>query len=115
MDVEGEVRGMASRAQWPAIRTYNGYLCSKRLSTGSTKGYKLSKSSCPAARELGVGKGKEVMEGYQGVVNLTPVMKTGNKVAVNECLLEMEKVIETFRETRRLLLSTPMSDLLVVS
>ena len=55
------------------------------------------------------------MEGYQGVVNLTPVMKTGNKVAVNECLLEMEKVIETFRETRRLLLSTPMSDLLVVS
>ena len=49
------------------------------------------------------------------MVDLTPAMKTQNEVAVNKCLLEMEKVIETFRETRRLFLSTPASDLLVVS
>jgi len=49
------------------------------------------------------------------VVDLAPAMKTRNEVAVKECLLETEKLIETFHETRRLFLSTRVSDLLVVS
>ena len=80
-------------------------------STRSTKGYKTSKSSRPAARELEVEKEKEVLKGYQRVVDLTPAMKTGNEVAVKEWLLEAEKLIETFRETRRLFLSTRVSGL----
>ena len=84
-------------------------------STRSTKGYKSSKSSGPVARELEVEKEKEVLKGYQRVVDLIPVMKAGNEVAVKECLLETDKLIETFREARRLFLSTRVSDLLVVS
>ena len=82
-------------------------------STRSTRGYKSSKSSGPGARELEVEK--EALKGYQWVVDLTPAMKAGNEVAVKECLLEVEKFIETFRKTRRLFLSTRVSDLLVMS
>ena len=84
-------------------------------STRPTKGYRPSKSSRPAARELEVEKEKEVLKGYQRVVDLTPAMKTGNEVAVKEWLLEAEKLIETFRETRRLFLSTRVGHLPVVS
>jgi len=84
-------------------------------SARSTKGYRSSKSSRPAARELEVEKEKEVLAGYQRVVDLTPAMKTGNEVAIKEWLLEAEKLIETFRETRRLFLSTRVSDLPVAS
>ena len=84
-------------------------------STRSTKGYRPSKSSRPAARELEVEKEKEVLKGYRRVVDLTPEMRTGNEVAVKEWLLEAEKLIETFRETRRLFLSTRVGDLSVVS
>ena len=82
-------------------------------STKSAKGYKPSEPPGPAARELEAKK--KVLKGYQGVVDLTPAMNTGNEVAVEECLFETEKLIETFRETRRLFLSTRVSDLLVVS
>jgi len=112
MHVEGEVRGMASRAQ-PSKCTKVS-LFEETPFTRSTKGYKSSKSSGPAARELGVEKEKEVLEGYQPVVDLTPTMKTGNEVAVKGCLLETEKLIETFHETRRHSLSTRVSDLVVV-
>jgi hypothetical protein len=47
-------------------------------------------------------------------MDLTPAVKTGNEVAVKEWLLEAEKLIETFHETRRLFLSTRVSDLPVV-
>ena len=83
--------------------------------TRSTKGYKSSKSSGPAACELEVEKEKEVLKGCQRVVDLTPAVKTGNEVAVKECLLKTDKLIETFHETRRLFLPTRVSDLLVVS
>ena len=75
-------------------------------SSRPTKGYKSSKSSRPVARELEVEKEKEVLRGYQHVMDLTPAMKVGDEVSVKECLLEAEKLIETFRETRRLFLST---------
>ena len=84
-------------------------------SSRPTKGHRPSKSSRPVARELEVEKEKEVLKGYQRVKELTPVMKTGNEVAVKEWLLEAEKLIETFRETRRLFLSTRVSDLPFVS
>lgn len=80
-------------------------------SSRPTKGYKSSKSSRPVARELEVEKEKEVLKGYQRVMDLTPAMKAGDEVAVKEWLLEAEKLIETFRETRRLFLSTRVSDL----
>lgn len=79
-------------------------------SSRQTKGYRTSKSSRPVTRELEVEKEKEVLKGYQRVVDLTPGMKTGNEVAVKEWLLEAEKLIENFRETRRLFLSTRVSD-----
>jgi general transcription factor 3C polypeptide 3 (transcription factor C subunit 4) len=41
-------------------------------------------------------------------------MEEGNEVAAKEWLLEAEKLIETFRETRRLFLSTRVSNLLFV-
>jgi hypothetical protein len=43
-------------------------------------------------------------------MDLTPAMKTGDEIAIKEWLLEAEKLIETFRETRRLFLSTRVSD-----
>ena len=49
------------------------------------------------------------------MVDLTPAMKTGNDVAVKEWLLKEEKLIETFREMRRLFLSTRVSDLPIFS
>ena len=75
-------------------------------SSRSNKGYKSSRSSRPVARELEVEKEKEVLRGYQRVKDLTLAMKAGNEVAVKEWVLEAEKLIETFRETRRLFLST---------
>lgn len=79
-------------------------------SSRPVKGHKSSKSSRPVARELEVEKEKEVLKGYQRVMDLTPAMKTGDEVAVKEWLLEAEKLIENFRETRRLFLSTRVSD-----
>ena len=84
-------------------------------STRSTKGYKPSKSSGPAARESEVEKEKEVLKGYKRVVDLIPAMKTGNEVAVKEWLLKEERLIETFHEMRCLFLSTRVSDLPIVS
>lgn len=80
-----------------------------------SKGYRSSKSSRPVARELEVEKEKEVLKGYQRVKELTPGMKSGNEVAVKEWLLEAEKLIETFRETRRLFLSTRVSNFFCVT
>jgi len=80
-------------------------------SSRPAKGHKSSKSSRPVARELEVEKEKEVLRGYQHVMDLTPAMKAGDEAAVKEWLLEAEKLIETFRETRRLFLSTRVSNL----
>ena len=84
-------------------------------SSKPNKGYKSSRSSRPVARELEVEKEKEVLKGYQRVRDLIPAMKAGNEVAVKEWLLEAEKLIETFRETRRLFLSTRVSNFPFVS
>lgn len=84
-------------------------------SSRPTKGHKSSKSSRPVARELEVEKEKEVLKGYQRVMDLTPAMKTGDEVAVKEWLLEAEKLIENFRETRRLFLSARVSNFTFVS
>ena len=48
-------------------------------------------------------------------MDLTPAMKTGDEVAVKEWLLEAEKLIENFRETRRLFLSARVSNLTFLS
>lgn len=57
-------------------------------------------------RELEAQKTKDVLQGYQRVQDLNSRMLAGEEVAVNEWLLEAEKLVETFRETRRLFLST---------
>jgi len=72
------------------------FLFEETPSTRLTEGYE---SSGPAACEK-----EEVLEGYQRVVDLAPAMKTRNEVAVKECLLEVETLIETFRETHRFFL-----------
>ena len=94
--------------------TQGGSLFEEGSSSRPTKGYKSSKSSRPVARELEVEKEKEVLKGYRRVMDLTPTMKAGDEVAVKEWLLEAEKLIETFRETRRLFLSTRVSNLYFV-
>ena len=90
--------------------TQGASLFEEATSSKPNKGYKSSRSSRPVARELEVEKEKEVFKGYQRIKDLTPAMKTGNEVAVKEWLLEAEKLIETFRETRRLFLSTRVSN-----
>ncbi|KAJ7511160.1 hypothetical protein B0H11DRAFT_1700558 [Mycena galericulata] len=53
-------------------------------------------------REMEAQKEKEVVEGYRRLKQLWPRMLQGPGEARQEWLLEAEKLIETFRETRRL-------------
>jgi general transcription factor 3C polypeptide 3 (transcription factor C subunit 4) len=91
------------------LNTQGASLFEETPSPRQNKGYKSSRSSRPVARELEVAKEKEVFKGYQRVRDLKLAMKAGNEVAVKEWLLEAEKLIESFRETRRLFLSTRAS------
>lgn len=57
-------------------------------------------------RELESQKEKEVMKGYRRVQELWPGMLTGDEEAEREWLVEAEKLVETFRETRNLFLTS---------
>ncbi|KAJ3569113.1 hypothetical protein NP233_g5266 [Leucocoprinus birnbaumii] len=57
-------------------------------------------------RELESQKEKEVLGGYQRVQELWPRMLTGEAEAEKEWLAEAEKLVETFRETRNLFLTS---------
>jgi len=57
-------------------------------------------------RALEEQKEKEVLRGYSRVRNLWSGMMSGDELAEREWLLEAEKLVETFRETRNLFLST---------
>jgi general transcription factor 3C polypeptide 3 (transcription factor C subunit 4) len=70
------------------------------------KEQRTSKTPRHVTRELEAQKEKEVLQGYQRVQELRPRMLDGEDAAVNEWLLEAEKLVEAFRETRRLFLST---------
>ncbi|TFK50646.1 TPR-like protein [Heliocybe sulcata] len=57
-------------------------------------------------RALEEEKEKEVIRGYSRVRDLWPEIMVGNEVTAREWLLEAEKLVETFRETRNLFLTT---------
>lgn len=60
-------------------------------------------------RELEAQKEKEVMRGYRKVKDLWAEMLTGDADVKREWLLEAEKLVETFRETRNLFLTSRVS------
>lgn len=57
-------------------------------------------------RELEAQKEKEVMKGYHRVQELWPGMLAGDEEGEREWLVEAEKLVETFRETRNLFLTS---------
>lgn len=57
-------------------------------------------------RELEAQKEKEVVKGYRRVQELWPSMLAGDVEAEREWLVESEKMVEAFRETRNLFLTT---------
>jgi general transcription factor 3C polypeptide 3 (transcription factor C subunit 4) len=70
------------------------------------KEQRTSKTPRHVTRELEAQKEKEVLQGYKLVEELRPRMLAGEDTALNGWLLEAEKLVEAFRETRRLFLST---------
>lgn len=60
-------------------------------------------------RELEAQKEKEVIRGYQRIQELWPNMLAGEPEAEKEWLTEAEKLVETFRETRNLFLTSRVS------
>ncbi|KAF9459393.1 hypothetical protein BDZ94DRAFT_1199583 [Collybia nuda] len=57
-------------------------------------------------RELEAQKEKEVMKGYRRVQDLWSGMLAGDEEAEREWMVEAEKLVETFRETRNLFLTS---------
>ncbi|CAL1715852.1 unnamed protein product [Somion occarium] len=57
-------------------------------------------------RELETQKEQEVKQGYHRVKELWPQMLAGEEEAVREWLMEAEKLVETYRETRNLFLTS---------
>ncbi|KXN83202.1 Transcription factor tau subunit sfc4 [Leucoagaricus sp. SymC.cos] len=57
-------------------------------------------------QELETQKEKEVIKGYERVQELWSAMLTGEEEAEKEWLTEAEKLVETFRETRNLFLTS---------
>lgn len=70
------------------------------------KDQKSAKLPRHVTREMEAEKTKDVLRGHQRLQDLWSRMLAGEEVAVNEWMLEAEKLVETFRETRRLFLST---------
>jgi general transcription factor 3C polypeptide 3 (transcription factor C subunit 4) len=71
-----------------------------------SKDQKPSKPSRQVTRELEAQKTKEVKQAYNRLEELQERMLNGEEAATTEWLLGAEKLVETFRETRRLFLST---------
>lgn len=60
-------------------------------------------------KELEAQKEREVTRGYQRVQELWSGMLAGEVEAEKEWLIETEKLVETFRETRNLFLTSRVS------
>jgi general transcription factor 3C polypeptide 3 (transcription factor C subunit 4) len=63
-------------------------------------------------KELEAQKEKEVIKGYKRVQDLWPGMLAGECEAEKEWLVEAERLVEAFRETRNLFLTSRVSDLI---
>jgi general transcription factor 3C polypeptide 3 (transcription factor C subunit 4) len=60
-------------------------------------------------RELELQKEKEVVRGYRRLKELWPAMLAGDSDAEREWLVEAEKLVDMFRETRNLFLTSRVS------
>ncbi|KAH9921621.1 TPR-like protein [Fomitopsis serialis] len=69
---------------------------------GKLASAKANKLSAAQLRELEVQKEREVTQGFRRVKELWPRMLAGEEEAEREWLVEAEKLIESFRETRNL-------------
>lgn len=63
----------------------------------------------PQLRELEAQKEVDVIRGYQRLQELWQGMLSGEAEAEKEWLIEAEKLVETFRETRNLFLTSRVS------
>lgn len=79
----------------------------KRRATRSAKPDKLSAAQL---RELEAQKEQEVAQGFHRVKSSWSRMLAGEEEAEREWLVEAEKLVETFRETRNLFNATRVSN-----
>lgn len=74
----------------------------------------ISRLTYTQLRELELQKEEEVLNGYQHVQELWPGMLAGEFEAEKVWLIEAEKLVETFRETRNLFLTSRVSRLFII-
>lgn len=70
---------------------------------------KADKLSAAQLRELEAQKEREVAQGFHRVKDLWSSMLAGEEEAEREWLVEAEKLVESFRETRNLFNATRVS------
>ncbi|KAL4243959.1 Transcription factor Tfc4/TFIIIC-102/Sfc4 [Abortiporus biennis] len=89
-----------------ASNEHPGTLFEEKARGKPVKTPKSSKLTAVQLRELEAQKEREVMQGYHRLKELWPGMLKEEEGAVREWLIESEKLVETFRETRNLFLTT---------
>lgn len=82
---------------------------------GKSAAAKANKLSAAQLRELEAQKEREVVQGFRRVKELWPRMLAGEEEAEREWLVEAEKLIESFRETRNLFQTSRVSSLGLVA
>lgn len=87
----------------------------KARAKGKLSGAKANKLSAAQLRELEGQKEREVMQWFRRVKELWPRMLCGEEEAEREWLVEAEKLIESFRETRNLFQTSRVSYCLIRS
>ena len=76
---------------------------------GKSVSVKANKLSVAQLRELEAQKEKEAVQGFRRIQELWPRMLSGDEEAEREWLVEAEKLIESFRETRNLFQTSRVS------
>ena len=81
----------------------------KARAKGKSASVKANKLNVAQLKELEAQKEKEVAQGFRRVQELWPRMLSGDEEAEREWLVEAEKLIESFRETRNLFQTSRVS------
>ena len=84
----------------------NTSLFSEDKATHKSKARVQNRLTHAQLRELEVQKEKEVVKGYRRLKELWPGMLAGEKESGREWLVEAEKLIDMFRETRNLFVTS---------
>lgn len=81
----------------------------KARAKGRSASMKANKLNAAQLKELEAQKEKEVSQGFHRVQQLWPRMLSGEEEAEREWLVEAEKLVESFRETRNLFQTSRVS------